>query len=203
MTRRIFLLAVVGPLAVTPVQGQRLDLDGSFGYGSDAWRASLSSQWRLSVGSRLALGAGARLTYYAGEAGEYRNQGATAIALPATLEIDPSVWGLNLMVSGQVRLIRRLIAGANIDVAGIAGGPDRSAGGASLEPAPWSLLLYGDDDRGSLNSEFFLGYDLDDRFQLRGGVSHYVVGYRASDGTTDTRYLRFDTVPFLALRWVP
>jgi len=105
------------------------------------------------------------------------------------------------MVSGELKLIRQLGAGANIDLAGVAAGPSRRSGPALLEPARGSVLLYGDNDRGSLNSEFFLRLSPNRRLRLRGGVSHYVVGYRGSDANTRTRYLRFDTVPFLAVRW--
>ena len=72
-----------------------------------------------------------------------------------------------------------------------------------LEPARGSLFIYGDRDRGSLNSEFFLGLQAGSALTLRGGVSHYVTGYRGMAGGASTRYLRFDTVPFLALRWEP
>jgi hypothetical protein len=177
---------------------QRVDGDLSVGVGAEAWRAAATGQWHLQVG-RLVLGAGLRFTYYAGDPAEYRNQGATTAPLPARTTIDPSVWGLNLMVSGDLTLVGRLDAGANIDLAGVAGGPRRRSGAVVLEPARGSLLLYGDNDRGSLNSEFYLGWRPSGRIRLRGGVSHYVTGYGASDGNIRTRYLRFDTVPFLAV----
>ena len=91
---------------------------------------------------------------------------------------------------------------ADIDLAGYAAGSSRRVGSVSLEPAPWSLFRYGDNDRGSLNSEFYLRVAAARRLTIRGGASHYVTGYRVSSGSK-ARYLRFDTVPFVALRWRP
>lgn len=190
-------------LAPTVGAGQQVDLDGSFGGGAKAWRASASSQWRLRVGGRLELGVGLRVTYYGGEPSSYRNQGAITTATPATVPVDPSVWGVNLMVSGQIDVAGPVFTGANIDVIGVAGGASSAGSNLTLKPARGSILLYGNNDRGSLNSEFFLGARLSPRFSLRAGMSHYVTGYQVSDATQRPRYLRFDTVPFLALRWIP
>jgi hypothetical protein len=180
---------------------QRIDLDASVGFSGGAWRAAVSSQWRRDIGSRLTLGTGLRLTYYDGEAASYRNQRATTTTLPDRLPIDPAVWGLNVMVSARARVVGSLAAGANIDLVGVAGGPTRQLGAAKLDPARGSLFQYGDNDRGSLNSEFFLAVRVGPRLELRGGMSHYVVGYTATAGTSATRYLRFETVPFLGVRW--
>lgn len=187
--------------AALPASAQQVDLDGSLGVSDRTWRVALASQWRLTVGSRLTLGTGLRLTHYNGEPSSYRNQGAVNAALPERLDIDPAVWGLNLIVSAQARVVGSLAAGANIDLIGVAAGPSRQSGTADVKPSRGSLLLYGDNDRGSLNSEFFLAVAVGRRIELRGGLSHYVTGYRASDGTIATRYLRFETVPFLGIRW--
>ena len=202
MTRRLIACIIWCGFGVTPpASAQGFDLDASMGYSRAAWRAAASSQWRLRLGSRLTLGTGLRLTYYDGEPASYRNQGQTSTALSDQLQIDPAVWGFNVMVSAQARLVGSLAAGANIDLVGVAGGPTRQAGAVALEPARGSLLLYGDRDRGSLNSEFFVALPLGPRLELRGGMSHFVVGYQARDASTATRYLRFDTVPFVGLRW--
>jgi len=197
---RTSLAFVAFSLAPAAAGAQQLDLDGSWGYTSEAWRAAVSSQWHLRAG-HLSLGAGLRLTRYAGREATYRNQGEVSAALPATLPIDPDVWGLNLMVSGAVPLVGPVGAGANIDLLGFAAGSSRRSGTAVVEPARGSLLLYGDNDRGSLNSEFFVMVRLGSAVGLRGGMSHYVVGYHVSSGGITTRYLRFDTVPFIAIRW--
>ena len=202
MTRRLLACLSWCSLGMAlPASAQRIDLDASVGFSGGAWRAAVSSQWRRDIGSRLTLGTGVRLTHYDGEAASYRNQGAMTTALPDRLLIDPAVWGLNVMVSAQARLVGSLAAGANLDLVGVAGGPTRQLGAAAVKPAHGSLFRYGDNDRGSLNSEFFLAVSVGRRLELRGGMSHYVAGYTAAAGTSATRYLRFETVPFLGVRW--
>ena len=202
---RVFPLLSVALLLVTvPAQAQRFAWDGSIGVSSDAWRAAATALWRVEVGRSLRLGVGARLSHYGGETSSYRSPDEDrSAALPLRVRLAPSVWGLNLAVEGQVRLIGPLTAGANLDLSGIATGGSRRDSGLKLEPARGSLFMYGDRDRGSLNSEFFLGLQTGSALALRAGVSHYVTGYRGTAGGASTRYLRFDTVPFLALRWVP
>jgi hypothetical protein len=191
-------------VATAPAQGQRLAWDGSIGVSGDAWRAAATGLWRVDVGRTLRLGIGARLSRYGGETSSYRSpDDDRAATLPPRVRLAPSVWGLNLAVEGQVRVFGPLSLGANLDLAGIATGSSRRDSGVKLEPARGSLFIYGDRDRGSLNSEFFLGLQAGSALTLRGGVSHYVTGYRGTAGGESTRYLRFDTVPFLALRWVP
>jgi hypothetical protein len=152
----------------------------------------------LPVGP-LTLGAGTRLSYYFARARAYRNRDEVSTALPTRLLIDPSIRGLNLLAQGELSLVGPLAAGANIDLAGLAVGPRRSSGSATLEVAHGSLLLLGTRDRGSLTSEFFLAVRAGRGVVLRAGVSHYVTGYRAEAGGTRSRYSRFDTVPFLSV----
>lgn len=191
-------------LTTLPAQAQRLAWDGSIGVSRDAWRAAATGIWRVEVSPSLRLGIGARLSRYGGDESSYRSPDENRpAALPLRVRLAPSVWGLNLAVEGQVRVIGPLTAGANLDLAGITTGSSRRDSGVKLDPARGSLFIYGDRDRGSLNSEFFLGLQTGSALALRAGVSHYVTGYRGTAGGESTRYLRFDTVPFLALRWVP
>lgn len=201
---RISLTLFLG-LASLPLaaNAQSVGWDGSFGAGSDAWRAAVAGVWRVGLGQRITLGAGGRLTYYGGQAKPYRNQGTVTAALPARLSLDPAVLGLNAMVMAELHLLGPVGLGANVDLAGLALGPTRNVGAAELEPARGSLFLYGNNDRGSLNSEFYATVSPGSRVALRAGVSHYIVGYRGQEGSDRTRYLRFDTVPFLAIHYRP
>ena len=179
MIRRVHAIVLWCSLWTAPAaSAQRIDLDASVGYSSAAWRAAVGSQWRLRVGSRLTLGTGVRLSYYEGESASFRNQGAILPTLPDQLPIDPAVWGLNVMVSAQARVLGPLAVGANIDLVGVAGGAQRPQGTVTLEPARGSLLLYGDRDRGSLNSEFYVavpvGQGFDDAILRAVGVLIFI-----------------------------
>lgn len=197
MPRFLPLLSVLA-LAPASVAAQGFAWDASFGAGGGSGRAAMGMQWSLPVGP-LTLGAGTRLSYYFARERAYRNRDEVSTTLPTRLLIDPSIVGLNVRALGELTLAGPLAAGANIDLAGVALGPRRTSGSASLEVAHGSLLLLGTRDRGSLNSEFFLAFRAGRGVVLRAGVSHYVTGYRAEAGGARARYSRFDTVPFLSV----
>ncbi len=195
------LLVLAASPAVLGAQGIPLRWDASVGVGDGTTRGAVAAVRPIRVyGDRLVAGLGLRLTGYAGEPTSFTNRGTTQGALAANLPVDPAVLALNVMVEGSLRLAGPLSAGMNIDLAGLAAGPARTAGAASLEVARGSLLQGGNADRGSLNSEFYVAFALTPRAQLRVGASHYVIGYTGTDGGASSRYQRFETVPFAAVR---
>lgn len=189
--------AAVSCLVCSTAAAQDSRIDFSVGLSREAGRGAVSLVTRAAPGARIRLGSGIRLSHYAGAPASFTNRG-TAGSTPSTLSIDPSVTGIDLMVVGEVDLTPRFGFGANIDVVGLAFGGGRTTGGVEVKPARLSLLLYGNRDRGSLNSELYLGFRANRRLGFRAGVSHYVVGYQAPQ-TKGSRYLRFDTVPFVAM----
>lgn len=196
---RGWLLLIVGVLPGS-LAAQRPLLDLSAGRTGQAWRVSASAGWTAAIGP-LTIGGGPRLTRYGGDAARYRTHDAPPSGLASRVRLAPGVWSLNLFVLGDLRLVGPVGAGANIDLAGVAAGKARRIGSTSIEPARWSLFRYGDNDRGSLNSEFYLRIRAANQMTIRAGASHYVTGYRVSGSSV--RYLRFDTVPFVAIRWQP
>lgn len=192
----LLLVAAVAP----PLAAQRPALDLSGGLTSQAWRASVAAPWHTRLGP-LTLGAGPRLTRYGGDPARYRTHDTPPAGAATRLLVRPDLWSLNLFVLGEVTLAGPVGVGANLDLAGVAEGPSRRVSGATLSAARWSLFRYGDNDRGSLTSEVYLRLEPGARMGIRAGLSHSVTGYRATQG--GARYLRFDTVPFLALRWRP
>jgi hypothetical protein len=184
----------------SPASGQAVALDGSAGHSGTSWRVSASALWEVQVGGRMRLGVGPRATRFGGDAKRYRAPDQAPAGLGTRIELAPEVWALNLFVSADLRLVGPVGAGANLDLAGVATGPGREVGGVRLRPAHGSLFRYGDSDRGSLNSEYYLAVRAGRSLYLRAGVSHYITGYRVVSSPR-SRYLRFDTVPFIALRW--
>lgn len=180
--------------------GQAVVLDGSAGRSGSSWRVSASALWEVGLGSRIRLGIGPRATRFGGDAKRYRTPDQPPVGLDTRIRLAPEVWALNLFVSADLRLVGPVGAGANLDLAGVATGPGRTVGGVRLSPAHGSLFQYGDSDRGSLNSEYYVSVRAGQGLHLRAGASHYVTGYRV-DSSPRSRYLRFDTVPFIAVRW--
>jgi hypothetical protein len=179
------------------------DLSAGFGTGAGRIAAAGWLPFERAQG-RVRVAFGLRLTGFGGETRSFANRDGVQGALASALPVDPSVYALNVAVAGEVRLGARLGVGANIDLAGVAAGPQRTAGAVELKPARWSVLQGGKGDRGSLNSEFYLSLRVSHRVQARAGASHYVLGYRGTDSASGSqpsaRYQRFETVPFVAVR---
>lgn len=202
----LILAVAAAPAAPATLVAQRraATWDLSAGFGNGAARIAVAGwlPFELARG-RLRVAFGVRLTGFGGETRGFANRDRVQGALAPVLSVDPMVYALNGAVAGQVRLAARLGVGANIDLAGVAAGPRRTAGSVELAPARWSVLQGGSGDRGSLNSEFYLSLRVSQRVQARAGASHYVLGYHGTDTASgsrrSSRYQRFETVPFLAV----
>ncbi|MEA5404711.1 hypothetical protein VB776_17385 [Arcicella sp. DC2W] len=99
---------------------------------------------------------------------------------------------LNLSINLQYSLSQKLEAGINIDAIGFTFGGKQSgnliakaskrtfADGSTVseaKPTNFNLLLVSDSDLGSLNSEVFLRYWLNDKIGIRGGLSFFFAEY--------------------------
>jgi hypothetical protein len=188
-------------------QGLRMSWDASIGLNADGGRFSISTFRHVGlVPGRWSVGVGVRTTAYAGAVTDFRNRGTVTGALTAQVPIDPAVYGINAVVATDLRVAGPIHLEFNLDVAGFATGPAYRTGSLEAKPESGSLFLYGSRDRGSLNSELAVSLALTPRLRLRGGSSHYVLGYGVADGssgapasTPKSRYQRFFTVPFLAI----
>lgn len=207
MMRRLLIALLGCALGTTSfaAQARSLMLDASVGAKSGAQRVALSA-WRpiFDVAGRVRLGLGLRASGYEGDTVDYENQDTVKGNLAARLPIDPSVYALNVAVFGEVDVVGRLAVGANLDVLGLAGGPTRTAGPLEAKVQAGSYFLVGTSDHGSLNSEYFAVIRVTPRVAVRGGFSHYVTDYTVTDhvavGSPSSRYQKFETVPFVALR---
>lgn len=188
-------------------QGLRMSWDASIGLSKGAGRFSISAFRHIGlVPGRWSFGVGVRATAYAGAVTEFRNRGTEAGALTAMVPIDPAVYGINAVIGTDLRVAGPVHLEFNLDVAGLAGGPVYRTGTLDAKPATGSLFLYESRDRGSLNSELAVSLALSPRLRVRGGSSHYVIGYGVADrgsgaqaAAPRSRYQRFFTVPFLAI----
>jgi len=205
--RRFCLTALCAANLVAPLAAQLplISLDASVGAKSGAHRAAVSVWYPVvHLAGRLPLGLGARVSSYGGDPIDYTNRGTVQGSLASTISIDPAVYAFNGAVFGQLDLTNLVALGANLDVIGVATGPIRRAGSLSEKPQGLSYFRYGSRDHGALNSEFFVSLQVAPRVQVRGGASHYVTNYTVTDtaavGAPSSRYQKFQTVPFIAVR---
>ncbi|HVU23039.1 MAG TPA: hypothetical protein VHE13_02870, partial [Opitutus sp.] len=124
---------------------------------------------------------------------------------------------INVGVNFGYEATPRFMVGANFDLFGITVGQGQNAtltnagsgGETAVVPVkPDSPNLFeGGGDKGSLNSELFVGWALNDRYTIRGGLSRQLVQYRLSGAqaitASSTNYSRTANVIFIGLRYTP
>jgi hypothetical protein len=197
----VFCAGTFAPAAAA--EADRLAFDASLGATRQAQRVAVTASYSLfRPARRWDLGIDARLSAHFGDTADYENRDTVTSALPPTLPVDPTVYAANLSLFGEVRLVRWLSLGANLDVLGVAAGPSRSSGTRTAKPQTFSYFALGTKDHGSLDSEFYLAARLSASVQLRAGLSHYVTNYVVTAaGAHGARYQLFESVPFLAVKW--
>lgn len=116
----------------------------------------------------------------------------------------PQTFSFNTMFETTYTFWEKLEVGFNIDLIGYGFGrsrtspyqsPTTSLAGLQDSDVPnFNLLLVGKHDKGQLNSEFFLGYQLNSNVGVRIGFSHLVTEQQSSqnlDGENRFRHLGY------------
>ena len=167
-----------------PAQTTYAEVGAAFGPSTFNGVAALHYDWNLGRRNRLVIGTGARFTGFAGADIDF-------ITAPANLTVEessidtlfgpaPRLYSLNLMVNLGYRITERLQGGFSIDALGLSFGPtgspqyirNGSRQTVRASPTPLNLLLVGDNDRGSLNSMFYLKYLLGKHFGIKLGYQY-------------------------------
>lgn len=186
--------------------------DFMFGFGSGQTNLSLSYQyaWKFGKKKRLELGAGVRFSTFLSSnkyfvtapakivKGESGPQALFKEAIPANMDSvqfpSAAISSLNMMLSLGYRFSDKFMAGLNIDVIGFSFGGKQSGtyiNGSSTQPvtaspSAFNLLLVGENDLGSLNSEFFVAYSINEVWAVKLGIQHIFMEY-----TTDSKVQQF------------
>ena len=192
--------------------------------GASQGSAALSyvHNWKIGKKQKWEIGIGGRLTSYFGTKRDYTTAGPARLtrshSIPFliffadqkpenwdTLNVQrPFTTALNTSINIGYHFNKKWSAGFNIDLIGVTFG--RTTNGiltsngttrndSEVKPTAFNVLLTGDHDLGSLNSELFVGYKLSDKWSLRGVYQFYFSEYKttnlnqvASDGTVITRF---------------
>jgi hypothetical protein len=199
-----------------------IDLSGTIGEDQGTVSLSYVHNWRTGKKKKFELGIGGRLTTYAGTKKDFVTAGPASLtrtsAIPFlgvfsgikeenldTLNVQrPLINALNLSYNMGYHFSKRLYGGINIDVIGFSFGRKSSAVLTSngqnftepdAKPTPFNVLLTGDHDRGSLNSEFFLRYKLGEKWSIKALYQFIFAEYKTSnvvqvapDGTEVERF---------------
>ncbi len=198
------------------------DFSVTFGSEQGTLAASYVHNWRMGKTRKFEIGIGARSTLYYGEKKEFVTAGPPSLTRSFTFPFlivfagqktenmdtltvqRPLVNMLNLSFNMGYHITPRLYGGVNIDVIGFSFGQKSGAvlttnGNTLTEPeaapASFNILFTGDHDRGNLNSEFFVRYQVGKRIGIKAIYQFVFVEYQtnniiqvAPDGTEVDRF---------------
>ncbi|MFN8876615.1 MAG: hypothetical protein ACK5Z1_05465 [Gemmatimonadota bacterium] len=213
-----FVTMALSPGIVPAQTGTASVLRWDVGAGTDGTSAltaiGLSRLWPVAAGGRVRVGAGARWSSWIG------GSQSLATADPALIRdgrvdslIVPVGWhsAMNVGVHLALQATDRVALGANLDVFGWSWGTSqvgtlRLLGApvgqrVTANPQQWNRFGGGNRDRGTLASEFWVGWDVRRDVRLRAGLNHFVLEQTTPTLGTggNTRHRRFGNAVFVSL----
>lgn len=198
-----------------------VDLAGTIGKSQGTIATSFVNNWKLGKRKKWEAGLGFRWTTYFGTKTDFTTAPAKLARTNTTpfliffagqrtdfhdtLTVQrPLTHSANISINAGYNFTEKWYAGFNIDLIGITFGRESSAiltsnGFTKIEqsakPAAFNVLLTGDHDRGSLNSEFFVKYNITAKWGVRAIYQFLFVEYKtknilqiAPDGTVNNRF---------------
>jgi hypothetical protein len=156
--------------------------------------ASYNYIWLLGKQRRFEIGTGGRFTSYSGGTSRYYFSAPASIVSGGSENIDtvsvtsPTIYSVNLLFNMAYRITGRIAVGLNIDVIGTSFGSEKlgtfMSGSTNttvpVKPTPFNVLLGNNNDHGSLNSNFFVRYHVNDKLAVKAGVQHLLTEYSTS-----------------------
>lgn len=192
-------LVLTGTSFGQPTQLGANSVDVVMGIAADKFNISGAyiHNWRLGSKQKFELGLGGRFGTYSGSNLYYSTApasittGGAPFGEPIKGNVDSlqiastHIYALNALINVGYRFTRNLTVGFNIDVVGISfGGENKGVyvNGTDVQnvlanPTGFNLLLIGNNDRGTLDSEFYVKYRLNDRWSVKGGLQHLFMEY--------------------------
>lgn len=199
-------LLIAGSLVAQKKKGinRFIDLTGTVGSAQGSAAFAFVNNWKLWKKQKFEIGIGARWTTYSGSKKDFLTAGPAkytrSFTAPFliffagqneanfdTLTVQrPLTHTLNITANLGYNISPKWYAGFNIDVIGVTAGRKTagilvSDGETMIEPASkpaaFNLLLTGDHDLGTLNSEFFLKYAISGRWKLKAVYQFIFVEY--------------------------
>ncbi len=161
---------------VNPKSQQLADLSFGFGNKQGSVVAGYFYNWNLGKSKKFFIGTGARFNTFYGTGVNYTsapsNLAGDKLKEDTLLAPKPSAYSLNLLINLGYNISPKLQAGFNIDLIGASFGPEGSpnftsngiSSATKAKPAGFNVLLVGNNDKGSLNSEFYARYKFTDKF---------------------------------------
>lgn len=189
----LFLFLAITSFSQENGPSNYVDFTGALGKNQGSVSVDYFHLWKAGKAKKVELGLGGRFTSYFGSSQYYSSA-------PASLAADESksdslllpttqVNALNLAIHLGYRLSAKVGLGFNIDAIGFSFGGKQAGSyinnnqglAASAKPTAFNILLVGNNDQGSLNSEFYLRYFVKEDLAIKLAYQYLFTEY-----TTDT-----------------
>ena len=194
-----------------------VDLTAGFGGGSVVG-IGWNHFWGIGKRKNFRLGYGARFGAYNGKNREFVPAPLSLIEETDHLDIE-KVRNRNIAINANIkyRIKEVFEVGFNIDLIGISFGPETDGvyhsaniddasllGPQTAKPTPVTLLLGGSNDRGMLQSEFYVGYWWK-MFNFRAGFNYLFSEYTTTNtlANDNDRFRHITGMPFIGIGFSP
>jgi hypothetical protein len=174
------------------------ELGGGIGSSVGSINVALHKNWTLGKKDKFVIGTGIRFTSFFGTDVNFTsappdftgdNKNIDTLFAPS-----PSMSSINALINLGYRLNNKLEVGFNIDVIGISfgtkGTPTFISNGkktaTTANPTSTNILLVGDNDKGSLNSQLYIKYEISRNVGIK-----LAYQYLFNELTTETKIQTF------------
>jgi hypothetical protein len=192
MQKQLFLFLIAISL-VSAVSAQKITdrkqrfADLSFGFGSSQGSISAGYFYNLNLGlkKKFFIGTGVRFNTFYGSKVNYLSAPANLASEESKIDTltapKPSLYSINALINLGYNFSPKIQAGFNIDLIGFSFGPQGNptfiTNGTPIltkaKPTGFNGLLIGNNDRGSLNSEFYLRYKINSKFGVKVAYQYF------------------------------
>lgn len=177
------------------------DLTLGFGSKQTSIAAGYFTDWTIGKKKRFFVGTGIRFNAVMSNKQSFLSAPpklASNVANTDTLTgSNTQLYAFNAVLNLGYHISSKIDIGFNIDLLGFSFGPEKSAqfvqngniSNANAKPTAFNVLLIGSNDRGTLNSEFYIKYKASQKINLKLALQHYF--------TELTTISKVQTVPML------
>ena len=197
-----------------------LSFSGGTTYGISAsyvhnWKLGLgkNNRWEAGLGLRYSGAFATDAEFITSGPAKYTRGNTTPFVIVFAEQLDknwdtltvqnPLINSINISANLAVNITEKFGIGLNIDLVGFSFGPQKQGqlesnkiiSNDAVKPTTFNVLLTGDHDIGSLNSEFFIKYNFNDHWGARGIYQFLFTEYETKnieqtfyDGETNRRF---------------
>lgn len=209
----IFALILFSTVVVSAQAVQKAHI--GFGIGNNDYLPSIgwTSTWNVGKKKKFEIGVGLRYNLFWGNNKNFTSAPADLASEDSKIDTlfisNPQTNSLNVLLYTAFHITPKFDIGFNIDLLGLGFGGERTGTliveGAGQEvlatPTEFNLLLVGNNDKGQLSSEFWFGYNINEKLLIRGGYNYFFAEYKtlSNKQNGNDRYRHKASMFFLSL----